>query len=163
MTDDPNGQQQPRAEAPTPEQQQLADLQAKYLEATRHNQQLSTQIAGGRLAASMGLIDAEAALALVQHEHGDELEYDAQTGAPTNLDTLLKQVLAAHPALAQSAQQQQRTQPPRPASSGGATNPGGASSGAPTFTRASIAAMSGAEYERNRAAIYDAMNKGLIR
>ena len=127
-----------------------AEAQTRQLELTLENQRLRAQATGYRLAGQLGINDIGAALALVNAEHGADLAFDEHTGEPTNLEKLLKQVLADHPVLA-AAQSGQPTgglpgQPSaRPAAnSGGATNPG-AGARAGTLSRAAIQAMSQGE------------------
>lgn len=95
------------------------------------------------------------------------LEFD-ESGKPTNLPKVLKATVAEYPFLAANGSTQQPAQAGQrpPSSSGGATNPGGAGGiqgQGVIFTRDQINRMSPAEYERNKAAIYDQMAKNLIR
>jgi len=94
----------------------LATYQQQALEYQLSMQRLTVENAGYRLGSSLGIADISAALALVQSEHGHEIEYDDKTQQPKNLDALLKLVVKDHPLLAGTSAQQ------RP-SAGGATNP----------------------------------------
>lgn len=96
----------------------FTEMQAKNLEYEARFQRQTLEIAGLRLAPTLGINDPGAALALVQAEHAHEVKFDAD-GRPENLDALLKTVLKEHPVLAAQA-----GTPRPPASSGGATNPG---------------------------------------
>ena len=129
-----------------------AETQTQLLEARLRNQQLEMRDQGHTLASQLGITNIGLALAAVQIEHGHELAFDEKTNQPTNLEKLLKQVLADYPVLA-AAQSGQPTgglpgQPSaRPAAnSGGATNPG-AGARAGTLSREIIAAMSPGEYQ----------------
>ena len=135
-----------------------AEAQTRQLELTLENQRLRAQATGYRLAGQLGVSDIGAALALVNAEHGAELAFDEHTGEPTNLEKLLKQVLADHPVLAaaQSGQPTGGLLPGQPsarpaANSGGATNPG-AGARAGTLSREIIQAMSQGE---RQARIYE--------
>lgn len=118
-----------------------ADLQARAAEYEARLQRQSLEIAGLRLAPSLGIADAAAAMALVQAEHAHEVKF-ADDGRPENIETLLKAVVKDHPLLAGAAStpssQQQQQRPP--ANSGGATNPG-RNAGTGGLTRELIVAM----------------------
>lgn len=134
-----------------------ADLQASHFEREATLNQLRIENAAYRLAGQLQVSDIGAVIALVLAEHDSEIKLDA-AGKPENLDKLIKQVLADHPALAGQANGQQQ----RPgASSGGATNPG-AGARAGTFTRQQIAAMTPAEYAANRDAIMEQLKAGTL-
>lgn len=131
-------------------EKEAADAQTHTLELEARNQRLSLENTAHRLAATLGIADMGAALALVKAEHEHEIQYDESTQQPKNLDKLLKLVLSEHPILGTPASGQQNDQPgqgepPRlAASSGGATNPG-AGARANVLTREAIIAMSPAE------------------
>lgn len=142
----------------------LADLQTKVRDYEQRQQRLALENAGYKLAASLGVSDMSAALALVQVEHAGKVTYDAATGAPENLQELLLAVLKAHPALAvgsaSQAPQAPQLSPERAvAQSGGATNPGASARASSVFTREMIARMSAAEYAANYRAIHEQIKR----
>lgn len=100
------------------------ESQAKNLEYEATIGRLTLELAGLRLAPSLGIADPIAALALVQAEHAHEIKVGAD-GRPENLDELLKAVLKAHPLLAgqplSQRQAQSGTNPGRQAGNGGLT------------------------------------------
>ena len=100
-----------------------ADTQAAKLELETELQRLHLENAGLRLGASLGITDIPAALALLQFEHATDIQVGSD-GKPTNLDTLLKQVLKDHPALASGGGNGATAAQQRPPSGGGASNPG---------------------------------------
>lgn len=145
----------------------LADLQTKVRDYEQRQQRLALENAGYKLAASLGVSDMSAALALVQVEHAGKVTYDAATGAPENLQELLLAVLKAHPALAVGSASQAPQAPQAPqlsperavAQSGGATNPGASARTSSVFTREMIAKMTAAEYAANYRAIHEQIKR----
>lgn len=134
----------------------FSELQARATAQEQALQRANLRIAGYELGAKLGIGDVSAALALLQVEHQSEITYGA-SGAPENLEQLLKKVIAEHPALAAGASTQ------RPAAqSGGAANPGAAARTG-TFTREQVRRMTPQEYAQNRPAIMEAMKTGSIK
>lgn len=146
-------------------EQQRLEKRATDAEATAKAYQQRIAAYEVKLAAQkLGIIDPDLALLAIQ----SQLEYD-DDGTPKNADKLLADLAKAKPYLVAAngngGTQQPASQRP-PSSSGGATNPGGAGGiqgQGVIFTRDQINRMSPAEYERNKAAIYDQMAKNLIR
>ena len=147
-------------------EQQRLEKRATEAEATAKAYQ--QRIAGYEVkltAQKLGIIDPDLALLAIQ----SQLEYE-DDGTPKNAEKLLTDLAKAKPYLVaangnggtQAAPAGQRPT----SSSGGATNPGGTGGiqgQGVIFTRDQINRMSPAEYERNKAAIYDQMAKNLIR
>lgn len=145
-----------------------ADSQARALELDARVQQQALELAAHRLAPTLGIADVSVALALVGTEHSGELHTDQKTGNPTNLEALLKRVLADHPVLASGAAQGgppagpgTGTPPRPPVSSGAPVNPGrGATPGNWTWdvigklTPADYAGLSDAQKAEMTAFIY---------
>lgn len=130
LNDDRLSKRQKREQNQNQQQARLAELEAE-------RRQLRFENTGFKLAASLGITDMGAALALIHSEHGREITYDEETQQPKNLDKLLKLVLADHPVLGMQAAphggsangangqpQNGQPQPQFAASSGGYTNPG---------------------------------------
>ncbi len=109
-------------------------------------------------AAALGIIDPDVAVKLLD---ASQIEY-ADDGTPKNLAKLLQALLAAKPYLAaNAAQTQSGTQTgARQASSASATNQAAARTA--TFTESAIAAMSPEDYQKHRAAIFQAQREGRI-
>jgi hypothetical protein len=149
----------------TAEQKLQRDYEASKTELTavqRELSELKLTRAIERKASALNIINPEVAARLLDWS---EVKFD-DNGAPKNLDALLTALIQAEPYLVANSQQSQQ-QTTRPASSGGATNPGAGGVGGlgnppGTWSRTAIAKMSDAEYIRNRAAIQEAMNKGLL-
>lgn len=110
-----------RNESQLTEQQKLeaklAKLQSDHDNATRTLQERTVNYEVRLQAATMGIVDPDAAAKLLDWT---ELAYD-DNGAPTNVEALLKALLKAKPYLASKAAQP---------TSGGATNPSRAQTGA---------------------------------
>src|SRR5258708_3817763 len=132
----------------TAEQKRERDFEQAQKSATdaqRELQELRLTRAIERKAAAFNLINPEIAARLLNRS---ELEFD-DAGAPKNLDKLLTALIQAEPYLVAAANGQPQQPVARPASSGGATNPGaggvqpGAAGGSgATITAASYRAMS---------------------
>lgn len=149
-------------------EQQRLEKRATDAEATAKAYQ--QRIAGYEVkitAQKLGIIDPDLALLAIQ----SQLEYE-DDGTPKNAEKLLADLAKAKPYLVAANANGSQTQAGQPAgqrptsSSGGATNPGaagGIQGQGVIFTRDQINRMSPAEYERNKAAIYDQMAKNLIR
>jgi small-conductance mechanosensitive channel len=94
-------------------EKQLADLQSQHANATRQSQERIINYEVRLQAAQMGIVDPDAAARLLDWA---EIEYDDESGAPTNVQALLNALISAKPYL--------KASPARSApSSGGATNP----------------------------------------
>jgi hypothetical protein len=115
------------------------DLQTWKIEHEGDTLRLRLELAGIKLAPSLGINDPAAAMALIQAEHAGELKVNANTGEPENLSDLLKAVIKEHPALAARSAPQQ-PQPQGAAAVGGAGNPG-RQAGNGALTREAIEAM----------------------
>lgn len=141
----------------------LAELEQTNTAQARELTELKVTRAIERTAAALNIVSPDAASKLLDWA---EIEFD-DSGTPKNLPKLLESLLQTYPFLASNGGGQQQPgqpqQPMRPAaSSGGATAPGANARTGGSWTRAQIAAMSPAEYQANRAAIQEAMNRGLI-
>jgi len=94
-------------------EKQLADLQSQHANATRQSQERIINYEVRLQAAQMGIVDPDAAAKLLDWS---EIEYDDESGAPTNVQDLLNALTKSKPYLL-------KTPTSRPATSGGATNP----------------------------------------
>ncbi len=119
-------------------QKQLADYQARESDLTRQLQEHRVRSAVFAQASALSIIDVDAAAKLLDWS---EIDYDGN-GNPTNVDTLLKQLVKAKPYLV-NQQQQQRQAP----TSGGATNPSRSTTTSPqALTKDYIAKLTPADY-----------------
>jgi hypothetical protein len=133
-----------RQQATLSEQQKLekklADLQSQHDNALRASQERLIQYEVRLQAASLGIVDPDAATKLVDWA---AIDYD-DAGNPTNLDKLLKDLLKAKPYLAGRAA----------STSGGATNPGRtASGGGQPLSWDTIGKLTPEEYRTRRSEI----------
>lgn len=146
------------------EEQLAADLAASQKERdTLIAQHRATTLAYETklLATELGLIDPEAAIKLLD---ASAIEYDEQTGAPKNLKKLMRELIAAKSYLvAQNAANGQQAPALRQPSSASATNSANGSNRTLTFTESQIAALSYEDYQKHRAAIWQAQREGRIR
>lgn len=90
---------------------QYSDLQAQHNEYTLRMQDRIVRYEIENQAAKLGIIDPEAAAALLPRS---QLEYD-DDGTPTNADKLLKDLIKNKPYLAPKQQEPAQQQPPEPA------------------------------------------------
>ncbi|MGZ3677031.1 MAG: phage scaffolding protein [Ktedonobacterales bacterium] len=105
-------------------------------------------------ATELNLVDPEAALKLLD---ASRIEF-AEDGSPKNLVKLLKELVAAKPYLV--AQQNQPAKPTVSPSS--PTNPASGAGHTNTITEQYIASLSPEEYQKQRAAIFQARREGRI-
>ena len=123
-------------------QKKISDLQSQHDTLTRQQQERIVSYEVRLQAASMGVVDPDAAARLLDWS---EIDYD-DNGSPTNVEDLLKKLLKSKPYLAgkQSAS----------STSGGATNPPRSQSTAPqALSHEVIAKMTREEYLARRAEI----------
>jgi type IV secretory pathway VirB10-like protein len=127
-------------------QKRLAELEAEHANHQREMQELRVSQTVERLATKLGIVDPEAATKLMDWS---QLEFDKDTGQPTNAESVLK-------ALVKSKSFLVGTPAGNPASIS-PTNPG-AQTGQPFFTRAQIEDLG--FFSKNKAAIQQAIMEG---
>lgn len=126
-------------------QSRAADLERELADKTRAHQERSIQYEVQLNAAKLGIIDPDAAAKLLDYS---QLEYDAD-GSPKNAGKLLQDLVKAKPYLAGTPPSGSVANPPRQNTS-------------MTFTQAQIAAMSPADYQKNRDGIMAAYKEGRV-
>lgn len=127
-------------------QMKVADLEKALGEQTRREQERTVRYEIQAHAAKLGIIDPEAAYALMDRA---QLDY-TDDGAPKNVNKLLKELIASKPYLA------------GPVAQGSAANPARNPAQAGTYTESQIAAMTPAEYQQHKAAIWQAQKEGRV-
>lgn len=122
-------------------QKKLAELQSQHDNVTRQSQERIINYEVRLQAATMGIVDPDAAAKLLDWS---AIEYN-DDGSPTNIDDLLKKLAKAKPYLVGK---------PAAPTSGGATNPPRSQSSAPPpLSREAISRMTPDEYNARRAEV----------
>lgn len=127
-------------------QAKVAEYERQLSERARQEQERTVKYEVQLHAAKLGIVDPDAAVKLLDWA---QLDFN-EDGTPKNAEKLLKALIADKPYLAGTP------------ASGSATNPARNNSQSGYFTDSQISAMSPADYQKNRAAIFAAMKEGRI-